>query len=216
MNKIFFLDESGDLGLNGSNYFLICVILVDGKEYEKLKKILKKIKNRFKNLYKLDELKANKMTSNVKLDILRKTSNINYKIYSIVLNKNNVNNKLFLKRSKVNNIYIEVVSELFRKNTFEDCQTFEFDKFVPSNLEYLFHEKILNILGKENNNILSKENNNLNNNYSLKFLYSQQSKGIQFADLISWVIFQKFEYKNPKFLESIEDKCDIIFYKKKH
>jgi len=89
------------------------------------------------------------MKNNVKLDILRKTSNIDYKIHSIVLNKKNINNKLFLKRNKVNNVYMEVVSELFRKNTFEDCETLEFDKFVPSNLEYSFHEKIINILGKK-------------------------------------------------------------------
>jgi len=64
-------------------------------------------------------------------------------------------------------------------------------------------------LSKENDRLLSKENNN-----SLKFLYSQQSKGIQFADLISWAIFQKFEYKQGKFSESIENKCDIIFFNK--
>jgi len=34
-------------------------MLVDRKEYEKLKKILKKIKNKHKNLCKLDELKVN-------------------------------------------------------------------------------------------------------------------------------------------------------------
>jgi len=203
MSKILFLDESGDLGLNGSNYFLVSVILLDRKDYEKLKKILKKIKNKFKNLHKSDELKANKMTNRVKLEILRKTSNINYKIYSIVFNKNNVNNKLFLKKNKVNNVYIEIVSELFRKNTFEICQTFEFDKFVPSNHELLFQEKILHILGNESKN-------------SLKFLYSQQSKGIQFVDLIAWTLFQNFEYKNKKFLELIENKYDILFYYKKN
>ena len=84
-----------------------------------MKKILKKIKNKFKKLYKFDELKANKTTNKIKLDILRKTSILNCKIYSNVMNKKNVNNKLLLKRNKVNNVYMEVVSELFRKNTFE-------------------------------------------------------------------------------------------------
>ena len=119
------------------------------------------------------------------------------------MNKKNINNKIFLKNNKVNNVYIEIVSELFRKNDFKDCQIFEFDKFVPINLESFFHEEIFNILGKENN-------------YSLKFLYSQQSKGIQFADLISWTIFQKFEYERLEFLEIIENKCNIIFYNKKY
>ena len=81
MNKILFLDESGNLGLKGLNYFVVCVLLVDEKEYTVLKKILKKIKKRNKYLKKLDELKANKMKNKIKIDILRKTSIIDYKVY---------------------------------------------------------------------------------------------------------------------------------------
>ena len=37
---------------------------------------------------------------------------------------------------------------------------------------------------------------------------------IQFADLISWSTFQYLEKNNRTFIEIIEDKCNLIEFKK--
>jgi len=59
---MLFLDESGDLGLNGTNYFVISILEIEKTEYKKLENILKRLqKYKFKKqLKKENEIKGSK------------------------------------------------------------------------------------------------------------------------------------------------------------
>jgi len=70
-----YLDESGDLELNGSNYFIISILIVNTeKDGIKLKKIFKKIrKYKFKKELKIHkEIKSNKSPEKLKKYLIKK------------------------------------------------------------------------------------------------------------------------------------------------
>ncbi|MDR0911011.1 MAG: hypothetical protein LBM96_00225 [Methanobrevibacter sp.] len=112
---IAFLDESGDLGINGTNNFVISIIILRESEYAKLKRILKKIKNRTGYLKKSKELKSTKLSKNMKLNILKNTNDIDYAIYSIVMDKKQIINESLLINNNINTIYISLVLKLLKK-----------------------------------------------------------------------------------------------------
>jgi hypothetical protein len=197
-----FLDESGDLGIYGTKYFIISAIIIDNKEFIKLKKILKKIRNKSDLLKKSKEMKAIKMSNDLKKQILMRTNDINYEIHSIVMNKKKFNNKSFLINSNANFVYMDIVNELFNNKSFRKCQSFKLDNFVVKNLENIFQEKLIKNLGDEKD-------------ICLYFLDSSLTKGIQFVDLISWSIFQKIENNNSEFVKMIKNKLNIKYYDKK-
>ncbi|MDR0912445.1 MAG: DUF3800 domain-containing protein [Methanobrevibacter sp.] len=143
------------------------------------------------------------MSTNMKLNLINDVSNIDFEIYSIIMNKKEKDNESYILESNINNIYMDIMIKLLKNKEIKKCEYFELDKFVNRNFENIFHEKIL------------KEINN-EKNISLKFLDSKLSKGIQFADLIAWCIFQKIERDNSKFFELIKDKLHIEYYKKLH
>lgn len=64
--RYMFLDESGDLGLKGSNYLVIAALVV--KKPKRLDKIIKNMRrNKFKKeLKKAQEIRANKSSQAVR------------------------------------------------------------------------------------------------------------------------------------------------------
>ena len=70
--KYIYIDESGDLGKHGSEYFVIAAIVTDNPL--KLERIVKKVRQRKlkKRIREMPELKANKSDRVVRESVLKK------------------------------------------------------------------------------------------------------------------------------------------------
>jgi hypothetical protein len=176
---------------------VICEI--DNENYKKLKNLFKKIKtNKFKKeLKSTNEIKSTKISDDIKYHILNRSNKFNFKIYCIVVEKNNEIKKL-IEKNNINDLYIDIVCELIKKCNINSQTYLKFDRFTPNNYLDNFRDKILKF--------------NKGNSLKLHFADSQQFKGIQFVDVISWVLFQSFENKNSKYLEKGHFKPEIFYY----
>jgi len=202
---MLFLDESGDLGLNGTNYFVISILEIEKTEYKKLKNILKRLqKYKFKKqLKKENEIKGSKTNKKIKIHILKKMKTIDYKTYSIIMNKMETRHRKDLKNRNINEVYIEMVCELLsEKHICSDYEIMIFDKFVPYYDQKMFKRKLFEILD--------------NTKASLKFLESFNSLGIQYVDVISWSIFQSFENNSTEFIDIFKEKTEYKNKKNLH
>jgi hypothetical protein len=96
--KYLYIDESGDLGLKGSKYFMIVALFVN--DYKPLDRIIKNMRrNKFKKeLSKANEIKGNKSSFEVKVHMLNKLNQVkNSQIFCAVLNKRYLNSRFLIK-----------------------------------------------------------------------------------------------------------------------
>ncbi|MCL2114985.1 MAG: DUF3800 domain-containing protein [Methanobrevibacter sp.] len=90
MKILLFCDESGDLGIKPSKYFVISILIVPNqKEYKKLEKSMVKLrKTKFKKeLKNKKELKANKYFKKLKTEMINILNNLEIKSLSIYVDK---------------------------------------------------------------------------------------------------------------------------------
>jgi len=205
MTKYLFLDESGDLGVNGSNYFVLVILEINSsKNSKKLDRSITKFKKRAFNrkLRNISEIKATKISDEMKFKMLDIILNHQMKIYSLVLNKKNSCFKNLIAERGANETYINLVNYLISKLPIGDLIDIKLDKFVPQKQEEFFESQLHETLEKKR---ISSQ---------ISFVFSQNWKEIQSTDLIAWSIFQYFENNNKKFLEKIRTKADLKIYKK--
>ncbi|MGL4669977.1 MAG: DUF3800 domain-containing protein [Methanobacteriaceae archaeon] len=195
-----FLDESGDLGLKGSNYFVVVIIAFKSqKDVKKAENILKKLKRRAfkKDLKNINEIKSTKISPEMRLHILSKLNTLNISIYAIVVRKNDLEMRKLLRKG-VNKTYIKIISKLVKNITIKNQINLKMDKFLPNSYENILYEKIRSI----DNRFIRKS--------IICCDFSQKWKGIQIADLIAWCIFQKYENNDYDFVNKIKLKCEIF------
>ncbi|WP_409200293.1 DUF3800 domain-containing protein [Methanobrevibacter sp. DSM 116169] len=174
-----FIDESGDIGLYGSDYLIIVALLVKN-DYNDLNNIIKNMRRHKykKQLKKIIELKGYDMPPEIIKHSINKLNNKKeqYNILVAVLNKENISN-----RTNINNndlLYDTLASEiakLIKQN---------------SNLEiYIDKSKTKNQIGKFNEEFKK----NLDSNFKVSIIHENSTKlsGLQFADIIAWSYFQK-------------------------
>ena len=95
-----------------------------------------------------------------------------------------------------NYLYDELLSQLAKMITIDDYTFIYLDKYKNKQYEInRLNEKVLNSL-----------NNFKRYPVNIFHVNSFNYKGIQVADLISWSVFQKAEYKNSEFIDLIENK----------
>ena len=83
-----FLDESGDLGLKGSNYFVIATLVVENPKH--LDRIIKNMRrNKFKKeLKKANEIKTNSSSEGLRKYMIEQLNSIeNARVYGVVFEK---------------------------------------------------------------------------------------------------------------------------------
>ena len=190
-----FIDESGDLGTkkSSSKYFVMAGIRVD--DYKKLDRLITKKRRLSKNnIGYVNEFKATNTPSHIKKSMLKRLNSVDYESFAIVFNK--------IYRYKVdykynNNLLYDVLSSELAKLIFIDNPTFIFlDKNKNKQ-----HE-----INRFNNKFFNSLNNYKKYPININHVNSFSYKGIQVADLISWSIFQSFEYENTEFVELIKNK----------
>ena len=188
-----YIDESGDLGEKGSDFFVMAAIKV--KDSRTLERLINKTRRRYKKeIGKSNEIKGTTTPSKVKKSILKRLNNINSEIYIIIFDKNNKykidykydNNKLYdiLSSELIKLIKINNTTEIIIDRTKTDREKIDnYNSFLIKNLLNPLKQKII-----------------------IKQVDSLKYKGIQIADIISWSTYQYIENNNNEYFNIIENK----------
>lgn len=194
--KYMYIDESGDLGTKpGSSKFLVISALIVDDPLE-LDRVIKRMRrNKFKKeLKKANEIKANKSSDAVILHILKSLSDIKgAKIYHVVLDKSKLYSA-FLKNEK-NKLYNFVAGKLAKSINIDETN---FDIKIDKSKGNLFLQEDFNKYFMKYLSEGSKETK-----CTIKHSWSHSWRGLQFADVIAWSCFQKFEHGKDKFIDEI-------------
>lgn len=197
MFKYLYIDESGDLGTKrGSSKFLIlCALVVnDPRDLDRIIKNMRR--NKFKKeLRKATEIKANKSSAEVIIYMLQKLNGVSgAKVYYIVLDKSKLYSN-YLKSEK-HKLYNFVAGKL-AKNISVDNADFEIK--IDKSKGNLFLQEDFNRYFEK-----SLKENCKNIKCKIEHSYSHSWGGLQFADILAWACFQKFEYGNEMFLSEVK------------
>ncbi len=195
--KYMYIDESGDLGFkdNSSKYIIISAILVD--DYRELDRIIKNMRrNKFKKeLLSMSELKAYKLYDYIKIYMLKKLNSVsNVKIYHVILQKNKVFSD-YLKKDK-HKLYNFVAGKLAKNILMNDINV---DIKIDKSKGNLFLQEDFNEYFKKR---LEEDSNDMS--CKIEHSYSHSWSGLQFADLIAWSCFQKYEKDNSSYLDILK------------
>ena len=194
MHKYMYIDESGDLGMNGSKYLVLSALLVDNPlDLDRIIKNMRRNKFR-KQLKKAHEIKANKSSDEIRRYMLDKLNEVkNATIFYIVLEKKKIFSA-FLKNN-TDKLYNYVAGKLGRYIILENIDVeIRIDKSKGKQLlRDDFDRYFLRNL---------KENSRCGK-ITISHSYSHSWSGIQFADILAWACFQKFEHNNSEYIDLI-------------
>ena len=202
MFKYIYIDESGDLGTKqGSSKFLILsALIVNNPQF--LDRIIKNMRrNKFKKeLRKAYEIKANKSSKIIILYMLKRLNEVkDSKIYYIVLDKSKLYSE-YLKKEK-HKLYNFVAGKLAQNIGFDNADIeIKIDKskgnlFLQEDFNKYFEDKL--------------KEKCFNLKCKIEHSYSHSWAGLQFADVLAWACFQKFEYNNEEYLNEIKIEQEI-------
>jgi hypothetical protein len=194
-----YIDESGDPGLKGSKYLLIVALQVN--DFRPLDRIIKNMRrNKFKKeLSKANEIKGNKSSFEVRTYMLKELNKVeNSQIYCTVMNKSHLNSK-FLINDK-HKLYNYVAGYLANLIEIKGHVEVRIDKskgkqMLRDDFDDYFREKLVH--------------NSEIGNMQIYHSYSHAWSGLQFADIIAWSYFQKFEHKTDLYVDLIDIKCNM-------
>ncbi len=204
-NKIFkyiYIDESGDLGTRHNSSKFLVLAALEVRDFKELNRIIKNMRrNKFKKeLRKANEIKANKSSSAVISYMLKKLNEISgVKVYYIVLDKSKLYSK-YLKEEK-HKLYNFIAGKL-AKNLSRNNSNFEIKTDKSKGNLFLqedFNEYFEKRLNEGSSNIKCK----------IEHSYSHAWSGLQFADILAWACFQKFEYGNEEYLNEIKIEQEV-------
>ncbi len=192
--KHMYIDESGDLGIRGSKYLVLSALLVD--EPKDLDRIVKNMRrNKFwKQLKKACEIKANKSSDEIRRHMLKKLNEVEgTRIFYVVLEKKKIVSE-YLKNDK-HKLYNYVAGKLARHITLGEADIeIKVDKSKGKHLlREDFNMHFLRNL---------KENSNTGK-IIIEHSYSHSWSGLQFADMLAWACFQKFEHNNSEYVDLV-------------
>jgi len=194
MHKYMSIDESGDLGMNGSKYLVLSALLVDNPlDLDRIIKNMRRNKFR-KQLKKAHEIKANKSSDEIRRYMLDKLNEVkNATIFYIVLEKKKIFSA-FLKNN-TDKLYNYIAGKLGRYIILENIDVeIRIDKSKGKQLlRDDFDRYFLRNL---------KENSRCGK-ITISHSYSHSWSGIQFADILAWACFQKFEHNNSEYIDLI-------------
>lgn len=195
-----YIDESGDLGLHGSKYLVLSALLVDTPA--ELDRIIKNMRrNKFrKQLKKAHEIKANKSSDEIRRYMLKKLNEVKgARVFYIVLEKKKIfsdylkndKNKLYnyvagklAKQISLNEIDIEIRVD---KSKGKQLLREDFDRYFSHDLKR--HAGVRKI--------------------AIHHSYSHSWSGLQFADMLAWACFQKFEHNNSEYIDLISIEQEV-------
>lgn len=196
MNHIY-IDESGDLG-KYSEYFVIAAII--SPNHKELERIINKIRRIFKRQLKdSNEIKGNNAPNYIIKKILKRLDKIDYEVLIVVFNKKY---KYKLIYDDNNELYDLIAVELAKMINIDDSTNIIIDKSKTKHRDIKIFDDLF----------LKNLNNNSNFPIRISHLSSNNSKGLQLVDIISWSTFQSFENRNDEFIDLIKNReINILF-----
>lgn len=213
-----YLDESGDLGFDftkqkTSRYFAVSILLIKGNEDNKKIEIAvtRTIKNKLftskkdKKESHAYELKGARTDQSVKNYFFERIKDIDFEIYTLILNKTRVRDDLkknkdylynYISRLILNKINLENIKNRFSL-AIDRCKNKKGIKDFNSYIERNLKKNIIEGVVIEINHYNSHEN-----------------RGLQAIDLFSWGIFKKYEKDDADWYNKYKSKiiCEEILY----
>ena len=190
-----YIDESGDLGVYGSKFFIVAAIIVD--DPLELKRIIKKLRQRKlkKKIKDLPEIKANKATYREREYVLNRLKAAKSTIFAIAVEKNKIKSRLFSVKDKLYNYLCGILIKrlsldcqelnitIDRKHTNTLIQQ-DFNRYITSKLSGKYKEMKVHIVHED----------------------SSKSNELQVVDFLVWAISRKFNTGDDTYFLMIKDK----------
>ena len=194
MINYVFIDESGDLGRYGTDYFVVaCVVVSEPKHLGRIMKKLRQKKLK-KPLKKLSEIKANNSNRKIREFVLKKIAESDCEIYAIVVDKARVMPKLYEVKDRLYNFLCRIL----------------LDEIKPAGKMIItIDKKHTNTLIRENfNNYVRNDlkNRNKAKDIEINHLPSESSQTLQVVDFVAWAIARKYNHGDPFYHNLIEHK----------
>ena len=202
MQRYMYIDESGDLGERGSKFLVLSCLLVD--DPRKLDRIIKNMRrNKFRRPLKdAPEIKANKSSGALRKYMLLKLNEVeSAEIFFIVLEKRKIVSN-YLKSNK-NRLYNYVAGKLAREIILDNVNVeVRIDRskgkqLLRDDFDVYFLDKLT-----KGSNIRKID---------IHHSYSHNWAGLQFADMIAWACFQKFEHDISDFIDLITLDLEVFY-----
>ena len=205
-----YLDESGDLGFDFSRTkttrrfvitLLVCHSHAARREFRKaVRRTLEDKLNRKKNKSRrVMEVKGTKTTLKVKEYFLRNVQSGDWAIYALALNKGRVQSHLRTKsgKKKLYNFLARFLVEKLplsaaARNVEMVVDRSKNKKEIKDFNQYLFNQMEALLP--------------LNTTFNVSHLRSQESAGLQAADLFCWGVFRKYERGDEEWYDMFKDK----------
>lgn len=199
MVRFVYIDESGDLGERGSRFLVLAALIMP--DYSPLDRIIRNMRrNKFKKeLRKAHEIKANHSSKDVIRHMLSKLSALSdARILYVVLEKRKLFSR-YLKSDK-NKLYNYVAGKLARNLLLPDSAVeIRIDKSKGRQLlQQDFNAYFLKNLGSASARV------------TIDHSYSHTWSGLQFADILAWSAFQKFEHSDSGFIDLIKIEQEVF------
>lgn len=200
MFKYMYIDESGDLGTSGSKYLVLSALMVDNpKDLDRIIKNMRR--NKFKKeLKKASEIKAHASSNKIISHMIKKLNDVKgTKVFYIVLEKKKIFSD-FLKNDK-HKLYNYVAGKLARN-------------IVLNNIDIeikIDRSKGKQLLQEDFNNYFIKNLNEkcISIKCKIEHSYSHNWSGLQFADILAWACFQKFEKNDSSFIDLLNIEKEV-------
>ena len=188
-----FIDESGDLGLYGSKYFIIVAIVTT--DPKSLNRIIKKFRQRKlkKKIKELPEIKANSSNRRIREHILSKVSNLNCKIFAIVVDKSKILSRLYEVKDKLYNYLCGILLDRIGLGSGKVIITID-KKHTNTLIREDFNSYIKDKIGSKSITL------------EIYHLPSYSKNELQVADFVAWSISRKFNVGDDFYYKIIEEK----------
>ncbi|MDD5340453.1 MAG: DUF3800 domain-containing protein [Candidatus ainarchaeum sp.] len=198
MFAYIYIDESGDLGDRGSKHLVLAALVVE--DYKVLDRIIKNMRrNKFKKeLRGAHEIKANKSSDSVIRYMLEKVNELkNARVFYMVLEKK----KLFSEylRNDKNKLYNFIAGKLAKNLPMDKGSiSIRVDK-----------SKGRQMLQEDFNAYFMKNLKRIDSRITIEHSYSHAWSGLQFADILAWSCFQKFEHGDSGYIDIIKIEQEV-------
>lgn len=199
-----YLDESGDLGFDfvnksPSGFFAVSILAIEGQETNKRLSAAAKITLRRKShkSNKLNELKGALTPLNIKRYLYNKIKDINFSIYSVILDKKESYRSLWADKERIYSHIAYLVLEKISFDSRKPLVNFIIDKSKSrENIRDFDRYILLQMKGKiDPLTPLRIYHNDSNASYCL-----------QIADLFCWGIFRKYERVDTLWYDVFKEK----------
>lgn len=193
-----FVDESGDLGRNGSRYFVIAFLMP-----QKGKRIANFMKS-FCAKHNLEEIKAFQISFAQKQELFNKLNFANdYMVSYVIADKRNIENtKLFQDNNLLYNYLFSFLIKKTIKSAQEDIRIFLDNRSIKT--------KSINSLC-DYIRIKAITEWGFKHNLHISFVDSKDSKTVQAADIIANAIFTKYSFDKDHFYNTLTISESIHF-----